>query len=210
MLSWLCSGISGSQLWMIIQLWNNFSIQHLQWVPWKPCHDVGTAGIFRQSLLRMMPNFAQVTEVRDEQERIASLLVAILVVGIGAGSFLSYPIVNCLWYDHLGPTHCWEQSWILYFQYQTLSLCDQGLWSVVFSNESPKSPTQFLLCRMRCFACYCLELNSMKKCPFNIMIRIDHDKNMLHLHYTREYTYRTIVHMLYIFISYKSRIYTVV
>ena len=41
--------------------------------------------------------FAQVTEVRDEQERIASLLVAILVLGIGAGSFLSYPIVNCLW-----------------------------------------------------------------------------------------------------------------
>ena len=40
--------------------------------------------------------FAQVTEVRDEQERIASLLVAILVLGIGAGSFLSYPIVNCL------------------------------------------------------------------------------------------------------------------
>ena len=159
---------------------------------------------------RMTPNLPQVTEVRDEQERIASLLVAILVVGIGAGSFLSYPIVNCLWYDHLGPTHCWEQSWILYFQYQTLSLCDQGLWSVVFSNESPKSPTQFLLCRMRCFACYCLELNSMKKCPCNIMIRINHDKNMLHLHYTREYTYRTIVHMLYIFISYKSRIYTVV
>ena len=39
---------------------------------------------------------AQVTEVRDEQERIASLLVAILVLGIGAGSFLSYPIVNSL------------------------------------------------------------------------------------------------------------------
>ena len=39
---------------------------------------------------------AQVTEVRDEQERIASLLVAVLVLGIGAGSFLSYPIVNCL------------------------------------------------------------------------------------------------------------------
>lgn len=62
---------------------------------------------------RMIPNFPQVTEVRDEQERIASLLVAILVVGIGAGSFLSYPIVNCLWYDHRGPTHCWGQSWIL-------------------------------------------------------------------------------------------------
>jgi len=56
------------------------------------------------------------------------------------------------------------------------------------------SPTQFLLCRMRCFAWYCLELNNMKKCPFNIMIRMDHDNNMLHLHYTREYTYRTIVH----------------
>ena len=134
----------------------------------------------------IMPHFPQVTEVRDEQERIASLLVAILVVGIGAGSFLSYPIVNCLWYDHRGLTHCWEQSWRLYFQYQTLSLCDQGLWSVVFSNESPKSPTQFLLCRMRCFAWYCLELETwnMEKRPFNIMIKIDHDKNMLHLHYT--------------------------
>jgi len=38
----------------------------------------------------------QVTEARDEQERIASLLVAVLVLGIGTGSFLSYPIVNCL------------------------------------------------------------------------------------------------------------------
>ena len=38
----------------------------------------------------------QVSEVREEQESIASLLVAVLVVGIGAGSFLSYPIVNSL------------------------------------------------------------------------------------------------------------------
>jgi equilibrative nucleoside transporter 1/2/3 len=38
----------------------------------------------------------QTSSVREEQERIASLLVAVLVLGIGAGSFLSYPIVNTL------------------------------------------------------------------------------------------------------------------
>ena len=31
-----------------------------------------------------------------EQERIASLLVVVLVLGIGIGSALSYPIVNLL------------------------------------------------------------------------------------------------------------------
>jgi len=33
---------------------------------------------------------------KEEQEMIASLLVAVLVLGIGLGSFLSYPIVNLL------------------------------------------------------------------------------------------------------------------
>ena len=56
MLSWLCSGISGSQLqirhWSLnFQKSTYFSIQHLQWVPWKPCHDAGTTGILRQTLL---------------------------------------------------------------------------------------------------------------------------------------------------------------
>ena len=32
----------------------------------------------------------------QEQERIASLLVAVLVMGIGIGSALSYPVVNLL------------------------------------------------------------------------------------------------------------------
>lgn len=38
----------------------------------------------------------QTSQVREEQETIASLLVAVLVLGIGTGSFLSYPIVNYL------------------------------------------------------------------------------------------------------------------
>ena len=66
----------------------------------------------------------QVTEVRDEQERIASLLVAVLVLGIGTGSFLSYPIVNCLWseswgvFGQEGPARCqlpvcrFDNAWI--------------------------------------------------------------------------------------------------
>ena len=32
----------------------------------------------------------------QEQEKIASLMVAVLVVGIGIGSALSYPVVNLL------------------------------------------------------------------------------------------------------------------
>ena len=32
----------------------------------------------------------------EEQEKIASLLVAVLVIGIGLGSTISYPIVNLL------------------------------------------------------------------------------------------------------------------
>ena len=31
-----------------------------------------------------------------EQERIATMMVAVLVLGIGLGSFLSYPVVNLL------------------------------------------------------------------------------------------------------------------
>ena len=37
------------------------------------------------------------SESTQEQERIASLMVAVLVMGIGIGSALSYPVVNLLW-----------------------------------------------------------------------------------------------------------------
>ena len=78
----------------------HFYFQHLQRLPGEPGHDAWTSGLLLRNHLftgkLRQPFDFQVTEVRDEQERIASLLVAVLVLGIGTGSFLSYPIVNCL------------------------------------------------------------------------------------------------------------------
>ena len=52
-----------------------------------------TNGYLGNLCMMMAP---KVSQVRGEQERIASMMVAILVLGIGAGSALSYPVVNLL------------------------------------------------------------------------------------------------------------------
>ena len=46
-------------------------------------------------LLTIFPNKMSVQDTL-EQERIASMMVAVLVLGIGLGSGLSYPVVNLL------------------------------------------------------------------------------------------------------------------
>ena len=97
------------------------------WGTWSWCLDLRSSSeksSFYEEAAKKPFDF-QVTEVRDEQERIASLLVAVLVLGIGTGSFLSYPIVNCLWsepwsvFDQDGPARCqlpvcrFDNAWML-------------------------------------------------------------------------------------------------
>jgi len=168
---------------MIIQLWNNFSIQHLQWVPWKPCHDVGTAGIFRQSLLDKCPIFLRWPKFETNRNGSRPYWSPSLSLGSELGPSCPTPlstVCDMITVDLLIVGNRVEDFISNAKRYlSVIRACE--VWCF---QMKALSPTQFLLCRMRCFAWYCLQQNNMKKRPFNIMIKIDHDKNMLHLHYT--------------------------